>query len=364
MRFVYALAVTAALSAPAAAATLSDAAVSGVPGWNVSQTGNPPSAQVAAVVTDPTDRGRLPRPRATRALVLTKGADRAGVLYLEYASDREARRALVGLRGKLYFGEGQDGPRLLRATNVVALVDARTLSVTMAVSQQLATVGSVQDAADTSDWNDVGSPKEPGGSAGSDGDSAVMMDMPQIGALGQLASGAPAAGATPAGTGDPALQAQVAEGLGKYAAVAAEAGQLLQSKRYREALAAYRRYLRQVDADRSAKPMARWDAASGVGLSAAYSGQMAEARKAFLKAIPAAARLDPRKLAETYFNLACAEAELGQRAAALQALRSCLLAAQAAGPERTGHYQEVIRSDRSLRSLQGLPQLKQILAGK
>ena len=42
-------------------------------------------------------------------------------------------------------------------------------------------------------------------------------------------------------------------------------------------------------------------------------------------------QLDARKQAESAFNLACAEAELGHRDAALLALRGCLAAARQKG---------------------------------
>ena len=96
--------------------------------------------------------------------------------------------------------------------------------------------------------------------------------------------------------------------------------------------------------------------------AAAGAHQMAAARDAFQRALVPAGRLDPRKLAETAFNLACAEAELRHTDAALKALQRCLAAAKKAGPERLAHFQQVMTTDPSLKALQRDPRLQRLLA--
>lgn len=284
-------------------------------------------------------------PQARRVVILTRGAEQAVVLYLQYAGPAEARGALPSLRRSLAAkGEGA-APRLLCAGNLIAAIEANTLSVTLAVSRSLAAAGAIQDA------SEAGEPDEgaPQAVAPAEGDSAAVLPLGD----GRV---------TERDAANPAAQAALAAALGKHQAASAAAGGLLQEKRYPEALAAYRRMERAVTADRQASDLARWDALSGVGLAAAGAHQMAAARDAFQRALVPAGRLDPRKLAETAFNLACAEAELRHTDAALKALQRCLAAAKKAGPERLAHFQQVMTTDPSLKALQRDPRLQRLLA--
>ncbi|MCS6912737.1 MAG: hypothetical protein NZ890_05815 [Myxococcota bacterium] len=321
--------------------SIAEVALAALPGWTPATGLRPTHPRFLALLSDPSAAGT--RPRASRTVGFVRGSEQAVVHYLEYGTEREAIRALGELRTRLWGGEGPtpDGPRLLRVSNIIAAIESPTLSVAMAVSRHLAAAGAVQDGADIS--------VEPEQTSGD-------LHLPAPPAIDWST---PAAGAS-----DPVLQGQVAAALGKHLQSSTTCGQALRDKRYEEALSCYRRMQAEVDADPQASHLARWDAATGVGLAAAMSGRMPEAREAFLRAIKPALHLDLRKLAETYFNFACAEAELGNKTGALQAIKGLMSAARRAGPERLAHYRQLVQTDNSLRSLRGDPRLKKLLAGK
>lgn len=345
-----ALSLTAATVPAVAAAARKDISVSDVAlqapaGWSAAAGARPSNEKLQALAADATPAGT--RPRARSLLGFTRGAERAVLYYLEYGSEREAQKALGEVRSRLWGGaEAPEGaPRLLRVQNVVAIIESPTLSLTMAASRRLAQAGAVQDGADLGS----ATPEEPPSAGPTEIAPPPAVALPDAAPLGAQAA-------------DPSLQAQVSAQLGKHLGSSTSCGEKLQQKRFSEALSCYRRFQQEVDSDAGASDLARWDAASGVGLSAAMGGQMAEAREAFLRALKPATRLDPRKLAETYFNFACAEAELGHKPGALQALKGCLGAAKRAGAERLAHYRQSIQSDDSLKSLRGDPRLKKLLA--
>lgn len=336
------------------AASLSEVTVQSLPGWTASSQQKPAYPALQALSQDAGGMGT--RPRATRALSFSKDQARAHIIYLEYGSPADAQKAIGKLRARLWGGDTppQGAPRLLRAGNVVAAVEAETLSVTLQVSQRLAAAGPVQDASDVSDSGTA--PVDNGSSGGGDdeGPTAAFGQVPPLAAPPAVAGGV-----------DPKTQAEIAAGLGKYLDKSAACNKPLSEKRYNEALSACRAYKDEVDRDTTAPELARWDADTSLGMASAYSGDMPGAKAAFTQALLPAGKLkDMKKIAETYFNLACAEAEMKNKDAAIGALRFSMAAAKKAGGDRVKHYREIFRTDPSLRSLQGDPRLKKIVAGR
>ncbi len=327
---------------------LETVAVTGILGFTLDTVPRPSGPAFTAMVKDNGITGA----RATRSKLLgfSRDGEPATVLYLEYGSAADAQKALPKLRAKLWGGDQPppEGPRLLRASNIIAVVEAQTLTVALAVSKGLVAAGAVQDAADPS----FSPGQEPGQGPGED--QAGSGTTPDRGP-GDLNLDAP----TGLSRED---QAKVAAGLGRYINASADAGKLLRDKRYADALSAYQGFDKDVSADPAAPELAKWDAASGVGLAAAYTRNMPEAKRAFSRAVKFAAKLDLKKVAETYFNLACAEAELGNKGPAISDLLICLTVAKKVG--MAAHYRESIATDPSLKSVAGDPRVKKMVAGK
>jgi hypothetical protein len=89
----------------------------------------------------------LQKPTAVKSVGFLRGGERATIAYLEFARTAQATQALVELKELLWGGDTmpQGGPRLLCAGSLIAIVEAKVLSVALAVSQQLIKAGPVQD---------------------------------------------------------------------------------------------------------------------------------------------------------------------------------------------------------------------------
>lgn len=132
-----------------------------------------------------------------------------------------------------------------------------------------------------------------------------------------------------------------------------------------EALARYQAFA-QAHPPASLLPLDRWDLLSGLGLGQAMTGKLAEAAQSFAQAAEAAEGLRYAQWQESMWNRACALAEGGKPAEAVAALEPVLFVdlITAHDPQRAGKvpYRAKIKTDASLKGLQGDPALAALLA--
>ena len=131
-----------------------------------------------------------------------------------------------------------------------------------------------------------------------------------------------------------------------------------------EALQRYQAFA-QAHPPASLMPLDRWDLLSGLGMAQALTGR-AEAAQSFTQAAEAAEGLRYEQWQESMWNRACALAEGGKTAEAVAALEPVLFVdlITAHDPQRAGKvpYRAKIKTDASLKGLQGQPALTALLA--